>query len=97
MHKLLKTTNEGQSYVDLLRLAGNEPLKDKLFSLGITDICLSPTDTNLVWVSLSGFDAASNNPPNVKNRVFFSNEAGKNFSDFSEGLPNFPVNCITYW
>ncbi|MFH1936551.1 MAG: NosD domain-containing protein, partial [Bacteroidota bacterium] len=29
--------------------------------------------------------------------VFYSADGGLTFADISRGLPNFPVNCITYW
>ncbi|TSA28876.1 MAG: T9SS C-terminal target domain-containing protein [Bacteroidetes bacterium] len=96
-HKLLKTFNEGQTFVDLLNSGYNNELRYALYSLGITDICLSPTDTNKVWVSIGGFDSNPPSPSNVKNRVYYSNNAGNSFTDISKGLPNFPVNCITYW
>lgn len=96
-HKLLKTTDNGQSFVDLLNSPGNSDFLDALYNIGISDICLSPANTNKVWVSLSGFDYFSNSPSDVHKRVFFSIDAGLTFVDYSTGLPNFPVNCIAYW
>ncbi|HPS74282.1 MAG TPA: hypothetical protein PLD52_08305, partial [Bacteroidales bacterium] len=97
LHKLLKTSDEGQSYVDLLALPGDSGLRSVLSSVGMSDICLSPVDTNKVWISISGFDKFSSSPLDVKNRIFYSSDAGNSFTDYSKGLPNFPVNCITYW
>jgi len=96
-HKILKTINEGLTYVDLLNSGYNNELREALYSLGITDICLSPTDSNKVWVSVGGFDSNPASPSDVKKRVYYSSEAGDSFVDISKGLPNFPVNCISYW
>jgi len=96
-HKLLKTVNEGQTFIDLLNSGYNDTLMTALEHLGITDICLSPYDSNKIWVSLGGFDSNPAPPSDVTKRVFYSNDAGNSFSDISQGLPNFPVNCITYW
>ncbi|MDP4588481.1 MAG: hypothetical protein NWS86_09905, partial [Flavobacteriales bacterium] len=43
---------------------------------------------NRLWVTLSGY---TNNQ-----KVYFSNDAGATWSNFSTGLPNIPANCIAY-
>lgn len=68
MHKLLKTSDEGQSFVDLLALTGNSALQSVLSSVGISDICLSPVDIDNVWISISGFDKFSSSPTAVQNK-----------------------------
>lgn len=57
-------------------------------SASITDITVSNTDPNKVWVTFSGYSAA--------NKVWFSADAGLTWSNYSTGLPNIPVNCIVY-
>lgn len=51
-------------------------------------IAVSNTDPEKVWVCLSGF---SNN-----SKVFYSANAGLNWTNVSAGLPNIPTNCIVY-
>ncbi len=57
-------------------------------SASITDITVSNTNSNKVWVTFSGYSAA--------NKVWFSADAGLTWSNYSTGLPNLPVNCIVY-
>lgn len=54
----------------------------------ITAIAVSNTDSNKVWVTLSGYASG--------NKVFFSDNAGDTWTNYSTGLPNLPVNCIVY-
>jgi hypothetical protein len=88
-HKLIKTTNSGASFIDLLALPGNSDLKDNLKWRGITSIAISPTDTSKMWVALGGF---SNWPDHRK--IYYSSDGGRQFTDSSAGLPDFPVNRI---
>ena len=54
----------------------------------ITYIAVDPANENRLWVTLSGY---TNNQ-----KVYFSNDAGATWSNFSTGLPNIPANCIAY-
>ncbi|MEP6645875.1 MAG: hypothetical protein ABJC12_02200 [Saprospiraceae bacterium] len=54
----------------------------------ITSIAVSNTDPKKVWVTFSGYVAA--------NKVWYSVDAGDTWMNRSTGLPNLPVNCITY-
>lgn len=54
----------------------------------ITNICLHPTDSATLWVTLSGYDAGK--------KVYKSIDGGKTWTNISGTLPNLPVNCITY-
>ncbi|MCE2773229.1 MAG: PKD domain-containing protein [Bacteroidetes bacterium] len=51
-----------------------------------TRLAVSQTNPDKVWVTLSGYNAG--------NKVFFSNDAGANWVNISQGLPNIPANCI---
>jgi photosystem II stability/assembly factor-like uncharacterized protein len=54
----------------------------------ITAIAVCNTNPKKVWVTFSGYSAA--------NKVWYSADAGVTWSNYSTGLPNLPVNCITY-
>ncbi len=52
----------------------------------ITGIAVSPYDKNKIWISYSGYD--------VNDKVKYYN--GSTWNDFSNGLPNLPINHILY-
>jgi hypothetical protein len=58
---------------------------------GITDIAISNTNHDSVWISFGGF----NNQWNPA-RVLFSADGGMTWADYSEALPDMPVNRILY-
>jgi len=52
----------------------------------ITDLCFATNDNNEMWISTSGY---------TENRkIVYSDNGGKSWINYSEGLPNVPVNCI---
>lgn len=53
-----------------------------------TWVAISNTDPNVVFVSYSGYTAAS--------KVYKSTNGGTSWTNISTGLPNIPVNCIVY-
>ncbi len=53
-----------------------------------TYIELHPTDIGKLWVTFSGSSA--------NNKVFFSADTGITWINQSAGLPNVPVNCVSY-
>ena len=57
-------------------------------SLQITSIVVCNTNPAKVWVTFSGYSSP--------NKVWYSSDAGLTWSNYSTGLPNLPVNCITY-
>lgn len=57
-------------------------------SASITGIAVSNTDPLKVWVTFSGYSAA--------NKVWYSDNGGSTWINYSTGLPNLPVNCIVY-
>jgi len=81
---LYRTTN-GNTFT-LLNDFSNLP--DDLSGYYITYIAVSPTNPDRVWVTYSGFDGAE--------KVDFSTNGGTTWTNISLGLPNIPVNCITY-
>lgn len=54
----------------------------------ITYIAVSEHDPNRVYVTYSGYVGG--------NKVYLSNNAGGSWVNYSQGLPNLPVNCIVY-
>jgi len=86
--KLIKTTDEGSNWTSL----SDSDSLEILDRLGITDIEVSPNDADSVWISFGGFDIWGS----IDNRVKFSDDGGQSWEDISEGLPDFPVNCIKY-
>lgn len=52
----------------------------------ITYICVSPTNPEKAWVSVSGYSST--------NKVFMTEDAGATWTNYSTGIPNVPVNCV---
>lgn len=52
----------------------------------ITDIAVHPANANRVWITVGGYAA--------KSKVFYSSDGGSTWSNWSNSLPNLPVNCI---
>ncbi len=57
-------------------------------SAAMNAVAVSNTNPKKVWVIFSGYSAA--------NKVWYSPDAGDTWVNYSTGLPNLPVNCITY-
>ncbi len=77
----LFVATDGNTFIDR---TGNLPVS----TVGITAIAVSNMDPKKVWVTFSGYSAT--------NKVWRSTDAGLTWSSLSNGLPNLPVNCITY-
>jgi len=76
-----KSINGGTSFVDI---TGTLPV-----SLAqATNLCVSNTDANKVWITFSGYGASS--------KVFKSIDGGTTWTNISAGLPNIPINTIVY-
>lgn len=57
-------------------------------SAALTDIIVSNTNSNNIWVSFSGYSSG--------NKVFKSIDGGQNWTNISSGLPNIPFNTLVY-
>jgi hypothetical protein len=75
-----RTDNLGVSYD---RLDDNPGFPDSVF---VGDIAVDPLDADVVWVSFAGFVDG--------NKVFYSNDAGANWTNWSYGLPNVAVTAL---
>ena len=76
------STNGGTSFTD--RTAGLVSTSQA----AITYIAVDNTNSNKVYVSMSGYVAGT--------KVYYSSDAGVNWTNISNGLPNLPVNTIVY-
>lgn len=78
--KIYKTANGGAHW-DTIK-------SNDLPSRTVTSICVSPNDHNEVWVTYSGYSSGE--------KVFYTNDGGNSWANYSEGLPNVPANEIMY-
>lgn len=77
-----RSENGGLTWMDLTNVLSQTEWDN------ITSIVTDQNNHQKVWVSFSGFDAVG------QNHVFISTDGGNVFSDYSQGLPEFPVNCL---
>ncbi len=52
----------------------------------ITDIAVHPANASRVWITVGGYATDS--------KVFYSSDGGTSWTNWSNSLPNLPVNCI---
>jgi hypothetical protein len=78
---LFKSTNAGATWSSI---TGSIPVG----SVQIKGVAVDNTNANNVYVVLSGYSSG--------NKVFYSNNGGATWTNYSTGLPNIPVNCIVY-
>ncbi len=76
-----KSTNGGTSFANI---TGTLPVANA----ALTNLCVSNTDANKVWVTFSGYSAGE--------KVFKSTNGGTSWTNISTGLPNLPMNTIVY-
>ncbi len=61
-------------------------LSQNLPDLQIENILVAPSEPEKLWVCFSGYTEGE--------KVFYSDDGGENWINYSEGLPNIPVNCL---
>ncbi len=76
-----KSTNGGTSFTNV---TGTLPVG----TAAITNVTVSSTDPNMVWVTFSGYSATT--------KVYKSINSGTTWVNTSTGLPNVPCNTIVY-
>jgi photosystem II stability/assembly factor-like uncharacterized protein len=54
----------------------------------ISYIAVSYENPEILWITLSGYDEGE--------KVYKSDDGGSSWTNYSEGLPNVPANCIVY-
>lgn len=88
MKKLYKTNNQWKdSVAEWIDLSYNNNTLGCLYNQFITDIAISPTNPDSVWISFSGYS---------NNRVLFSRDGGYTWTNYSDSLPNLPIHCLRY-
>lgn len=78
---IYRTRNSGQTWENI-----NSGLPTSMAS--ITDIEIREDNSNVVWVTFSGYSNG--------NKVYVSVDGGDYWVNYSGSLPNLPVNCIVY-
>lgn len=76
-YEIFKTTNGGGTW-SLIRTSAER----------ITYISVSATNSQVLWITNSGYAAGD--------KVWTSSNGGSTWSNYSGTLPNIPVNCIVY-
>ena len=66
-----------------------DDVSDGLPSNAISYIAVHPSNPELIAVSLSGYDDGE--------KLYFSEDAGDNWTNRSLNLPNIPANCLTFY
>ncbi len=94
---ILKSTNDGLTWTDITSnlIVNGQKVYEFYF---VTDVIINPRNNNDVYLSISGFkhDAINNDYNKGLMRVIKSTDGGLTWVDFSNGLPPFPINCMTY-
>ncbi|MBI1838055.1 MAG: PKD domain-containing protein [Flavobacteriia bacterium] len=75
-----KSTNSGTTWTNI---TGTLPT-----SSAFTNVVVHNTDPNIVWITISGYNAA--------NKVYKSTNGGTSWTNISTGLPNVPCNTIVF-
>ncbi len=63
-------------------------ISDGLPNLTITDVTTHPENSEILWVTFSGYDEGE--------KVYYSENGGGDWSNISNNMPNVPVNCVSY-
>jgi photosystem II stability/assembly factor-like uncharacterized protein len=79
-NNLWRSRNGGKSWANITGGSFNKYI--------ISDITISQYDPRRIWVSVSNYTAGE--------KVYFSENGGDTWENYSEGLPNIPVNCLLY-
>ncbi|MEM7106450.1 MAG: T9SS type A sorting domain-containing protein [Bacteroidota bacterium] len=91
--KFFRSDNGGASFTDISQNIGLGP--GSIYQwFWVNDIEVHPEDPNQLWIGFSNFN--ENAQGEGIDRIFYSNDAGDTWSEFSAGLPSVPVNKITY-
>ena len=89
--KFFRSTNNGLTWKNLTDsvVIGNQI--GVFGNYSVSNILADPKDPLTIWMTLNGFYS----PNHDSARVIVSHNGGATFSNYSEKLPNMPVNCIT--
>lgn len=107
LKKLFLSVNHGTSYYDITNASTNQIIKEGGASFTdhyfhqvlsykhINAIETDPENEQKLWVGLSGIDYTDDETAG-RFRVLVSSNAGAMWTDYSKGLPPFPVNDLIY-
>ena len=90
--KIFRTNDGGVTWNDISDV--NQDMIDDLSAVrwfGITGIAMNPDNPDEVYVTFNGIAPSENN-----SRVMRSLDGGQTWSDYSDGLREFPVSCIKF-
>ncbi len=79
-NNLWRSRNGGKSWANITGGSFNSYI--------ISDITVSQYDPRRIWISVSNYVNGE--------KVFYSENGGDTWENYSEGLPNIPVNCLLY-
>lgn len=80
-NKLYATYDGGENWVTHNAFFGGGT------GVAITSIVVHPTDPMQLWVTIGGYQPT--------NKVRYSDDGGDTFTNWTDNLPNTPINCIT--
>jgi photosystem II stability/assembly factor-like uncharacterized protein len=89
VYKLMLTDDGGKTWSDY---SARLPILAWRYT---TDLLYHPVDDSKMWISLGLFDGV---PFDQKksNKVYYSEDRGLTWTNWSFNLPNFPVNCLNF-
>lgn len=79
------------NYIDANGSPSTLELRQILYYKDITDIFVSPNNDQELWVTIPGLIYENGDLVDEQWRVLHSTDGGLSWSDYSEGLPGFPV------
>lgn len=101
--KLFITPDEGVTNIDLSTKQVNDKFGNPIITLNsllawreISDIIFNSENPDEVWIGISGVQMLNGNPNPGYLRVLHSMDKGQTWTDYSEGLPAFPINTFEY-
>jgi len=80
-----RSNNKGDNWVTISNNPGFPALTT---STPITDITTRSNNADEIWITIGGYSAG--------NKVYYSNNAGGSWSNFSASFPNVPVYAVKY-
>ncbi len=96
--KLFKSLDKGASWMDITDVGQDK--KAELSAVrwaGIKDIAVNPDKADEVFVAFGGHWEETPGSGKGIQRIMHSIDGGKSWTDYSDGLLPFAVNCLTYY
>ena len=91
--KFMRSNNYGVTWKDMTdSVKSTNSWLQYLYAYQVTGIAVKSTDPKTLWISLDGFWS----PYGDSAKVLVSHNGGATWTNYSKGLPNFPINTIKY-